>query len=322
VGVYGGQRLASAPVQLRIDRSSADGTLRFTPMDVVFVGADVVTLTNVDAERGIFEAEFLLSFRQRAGADGANVLFTNEAEIVEIGEPIIVREESGMRTEVYRFKGEFTSQFDFAKFPFDTQRLRTGIIHAGLGTGALQYALENTTGANDFTRTGNLGTSGEWQIAGFGMSTTASNIGRGIGSLSFLADDSFERSGFESTITLRRDRISAGFKNLFPILVVIIMLYSTLFLPTTALQERLTVAVSAILAVAFFSTGASNVARPGRLISIDLLFLTAYGLAFANLSLTVALNTERFQRWAGLANRFVLLLYPLAVGAAIAWFVL
>jgi hypothetical protein len=322
VGVYEDRDLVSAPVQLQIDAQSANGDLRFSKLDVVFVGVDLAALKSVSPEQGIFEAEMLLSLRQRTGAEGADIIFTNAVDPVDIGSPILAQEENGMRTEVYRFEGTFTSRFDFTDFPFDSQALAIDFIHSSLGTDRLQYALEPSSVDAAFRDGGDLTTSGEWRVRRVMMATTADNLGRGLGALQVLLDDSFERSGIQGRIILERDRISAGFKNLFPIVVVVIMLYLSLFLPLSARGERVTVAVSSILAIAFFSTGASNVARPGHFIAMDYLFLTTYALSFVNLGLTVVTSMDQFDRHALYLNRYVVWGYPVALALGAVWFII
>ena len=123
-------------------------------------------------------------------------------------------------------------------------------------------------------------------------------------------------SGFNVVIGIKRKTLIFLFKTLLPLLLLVLVVYVTLFFPASLTKERLTIAISAMLASAVLLTAInSQLTDVGYTTAIEYGFYAFFALCL--FCVFAGLMTERLhgQQNPNLANRFDLaarIIYPLA----------
>lgn len=89
---------------------------------VVYVGTEIIQVSDIDVERSEFTAEFHLWFRYPGYFDDTSIEFENAVTPVVLGNPVKETIDGDISTRTYRIKSRFQADFDFRSFPFDGQQ--------------------------------------------------------------------------------------------------------------------------------------------------------------------------------------------------------
>ena len=107
--------------------------------NVVLVEMGINKVTELDVLQGTYRIDFLLKFRYKGEFDTTDISFVNAVDPVELGDPILKKEEEGVKTAIYHAEGLFRSPFNFREYPLDQQKLWIRFRHKNLSWDDLIY---------------------------------------------------------------------------------------------------------------------------------------------------------------------------------------
>ncbi|MBV8642130.1 MAG: ABC transporter substrate-binding protein [Verrucomicrobia bacterium] len=288
---------------------------------VVYTGIDINQISRVDTSKGTFSSDFYLWFRY-AGDDEVRSVDLNaatEKSPYDEKSPLLEQKLNGLHYSLYRIRGDFRSTFDFHDYPFDSQSLVLSITNPRMTREQVIYAID--TFGLKLPRAGGgvsqLPGLANWDFTHvlYGSDTLSSHSTRGQPS-AFRTNNETQFSGFNVTIGIKRKTLVFLIKTLLPLLLLVLVVYVTLFFPPSLTKERLTIAISAMLASAVLLTAInSQLTDVGYTTAIEYGFYAFFALCL--FCVIAGLMTERLhtRKNPNLANRFDLasrIIYPLA----------
>jgi hypothetical protein len=131
-------------------------------------------------------------------------------------------------------------------------------------------------------------------------------------------------SGYNVVINIKRKTLVFLFKTLLPLLLLVLVVYVTLYFPVSLTKERLTIAISAMLASAVLLTAINTqLTDVGYTTAIEYGFYAFFGLCL--FCVVVGLMTERLhsRKNPALADRFDVatrILYPIITVGVFAYY--
>ncbi len=338
-------RFISAPVQLEavqnpalidLDTELAAGHLIrirqtfYWLQRVVYTGIDINQVGRLDASKGTFNSDFYLWFRY-AGDDAVRDVEFNAATDkppYDAKTPLLEQRINGLKYSLYRVHGDFRANYDFHDYPFDSQELTVRFTNPRMTREQVIYAVD-TFGLRLPRADGGvsqLQSLSNWRFTNIRHKSDAltSFSTRGQPG-AFHSNYETQFSGFDTVIRVQRKALVYLFKNLLPLLLLVLVVYVTLYFPISLLKERLTIAISAMLASAVLLTAInSQLTDVGYTTAIEYGFYSFFGLCLY--CVIAGLLTERVhaRNRASLATRFdvaVRVTYPLiAVGVFAAYY--
>jgi hypothetical protein len=289
---------------------------------VVYTGIDINQVGRLDASKGTFNSDFYLWFRY-AGDDAVRDIEFNAAtdkQPYDPKSPLLEQRINGLKYALYRVHGDFRATYDFHDYPFDSQELEVRFTNPRMTREQVIYAVD-TFGLRLPRPDGGvsqLRSLSNWEFSNIRHKSDAldSNSTRGQPG-AFHSNYETEFSGFDTVIRVRLKALVYLFKNLLPLLLLVLVVYVTLYFPMSLLKERLTIAISAMLASAVLLTAInSQLTDVGYTTAIEYGFYAFFGLCLY--CVVAGLFTERMHRKKSpaLAERFdiaVRVTYPLIV---------
>lgn len=338
-------RFISAPIQLDavpnpalldLDRELAAGHVirirqRFYNLQrVVYTGIDINQISRVDTSKGTFTADFYLWFRY-AGDDAVRDIDLNAASEkppFDPKTPLLEQRTNGLHYVLYRVRGDFRAAYDFHDYPFDAQSLVLRLSNPRMTREQTIYAIDSF-GLRLFNNRGEnlsqLRPLSNWNFTGvrYESDTLSSSSTRGQPG-AFHGNYETQFSGFNTLVGIKRKTFVFLIKNLLPLLLLVVVVYVTLFFPVSLTKERLTIAISAMLASAVLLMALNNqLTDVGYTTAIEYGFYAFFGLCIY--CVIAGLMMERFhqRKRADVANRFdlaVRITYPLIVMGIFVWY--
>jgi branched-chain amino acid transport system substrate-binding protein len=328
-------RFVSAPIQLAVVPNPAlidlDAELAahrvirirqrfYWLQQVVYTGIDINQITRVDTSRGTFSADFYLWFRY-AGSDSVRDIDLNaatEKSPYEAKAPLLEQPINGLHYSLYRVRGDFRASYDFHDYPFDTQSLFLRLTNPRMTREQVIYAIDNSGlklprrdgGVSDLRALANW----DFTQIQYGSDTLNTHSTRGQPG-AFHTNYQTQFSGYNVVIGIKRKTLVFLFKTLLPLLLLVLVVYVTLYFPISLIKERLTIAISAMLASAVLLTAINTqLTDVGYTTAIEYGFYAFFGLCL--FCVIVGLLTERLhsRKNPTLADRFDIatrILYPL-----------
>ncbi|HEX4200108.1 MAG TPA: hypothetical protein VHY59_01215, partial [Chthoniobacterales bacterium] len=274
-----------------------------------------------DTSKGTFTSDFYLWFRY-AGDDEVRSVDLNaatEKSPYDEKSPLLEQKLDGLHYSLYRIRGDFRSTFDFHDYPFDAQSLVLRVTNPRMTREQVIYAID-TFGLKLPRVDGGvsqLPALANWDFTHiiYGSDTLSSHSTRGQPG-AFRTNNETQFSGFNVLIGIKRKTLVFLIKTLLPLLLLVLVVYVTLFFPPSLTKERLTIAISAMLASAVLLTAInSQLTDVGYTTAIEYGFYAFFALCL--FCVIVGLLTERLhsQKNPELANRFDLatrIIYALA----------
>ena len=271
---------------------------------VVYTAIDFNELTELNAKDGTFRADFYLWFRFRDDFDENKIDFINAATPIDLGKPIVETmsedAQGKITTKTYRVRGRFKVNMDFTSYPFDKQQLSIRFRHATLTREKLIYAVD-TLGLQ-MKQLGKEGILGKFarnkvfSIGGWAVERVSlfQNVKKNDSTLgiaqTFGSRQRIEYSQFNAEVGIQRLVLSFVLKNLLPIIFLIVLGYSTFFIPipTTGFPVRMALGTNMIVTTSLFHLRlASNIPDIDYIVLIEYVFYCVYLLALFSLSLSI-----------------------------------
>jgi hypothetical protein len=226
--------------------------------------------------------------------------------------------EDGMRYRLWRLRGDFRNEFDLRRFPVDRQTLTVRFFNAHAGSESLIYAQDRRTPSSDTMSADGrlLGGTGkdtfrelpQWEAlhAVVGRDTLVTRSGLGNPRLVGL-EQVREQSGFGIEVELRRRIVPTLLKNLLPLALMTLIVYSTLHFPPHLLKEKVTVTVTGVLSGAvLLSSINSQLGGVGYVLAVEYLFYAFFALSLFCIVSFVTTERLRVNRRAVLITRIEL----------------
>lgn len=286
------------PGQMRAGEIIKAGDQYFWKQRVVYAGIDINAVSSVNVTAEAFTVDFYLWMRYSVGDDKAtDITFSNASNVSfdpaqpqssqivnDTTLPLINTSGSGQPLQYrrYHITGDFKATYDFHQYPFDQQQLNIGFQNTRLTSEHLVYAIDapglrvkadNAVHCSDTTAFQALSS---WACQNIGMQYASDTFS----SRSSLGDPQFfdqraqtDYSGLQVTMTVQRKALAYLVSHLLPLVLLILLVYTSLFLPLKHLGERLTLTVSALLAGAVLLLSInSELPDIGYVVSLDYIY--------------------------------------------------
>ncbi len=297
---------------------------------VVYTGIDFNQVTRLDPGRHSFTADFFLWFRYSGPSDITEVEFPSAFDTTfRPAAPQTTRTVDGLNYRLYRVRGEFRNDFDFHDYPFDEQRLLVRVQHPRYSREQVIYVVD-TLGLRlqDAGRPPSTATVGleSWTLRGIRhfQDTLTSTSTRGDPA-AFESTRETQFSAVNAVALLQRRAFVFLLKSLLPLVLLVLLLYVTLYFPVSLRSERLMIAVSALLAAAVLLNSINNqLVDAGYTTALEYVFYTFFGLClFCTVVAVIDARLHRAERVATAARFEIVarLVYPLVVLSTIAVYV-
>jgi branched-chain amino acid transport system substrate-binding protein len=315
----------SAPIQLEavpnpelidLDRELAGGQVIrirqtfYWLQRVVYTGIDINQISRVETSKGTFSADFYLWFRY-AGDDAVRDVDLNSAtekSPYEPKVPLLQQQINGLHYSLYRVRGDFRTTYDFHDYPFDSQSLVIRLTNPRMTREQVIYAID-TFGLRLPRSEGGLSQLrplANWDFTQIRHeSDTLTSLSTRGQPGAFHGNYETEFSGFNVVVGVKRKTLVFLVKTLLPLLLLVLVVYVTLYFPVSLTKERLMVAISAMLASAVLLTAINTqLTDVGYTTAIEYGFYAFFGLCLycviAGLiteKLHVRKNTQMAQRF-------------------------
>ncbi len=347
IGIFQDRTLLSAPVQLqpaenlgRIDiQSAVSGGDLFSvngqylrPTRVVYTGASINELSDLDARAGTAKLDFYVWFRYRGDDDATNVAFINAADNdLKLGEPIEQTEIDGMKYRLYRVRGNFKQALDFHDYPFDRQKIGVRFQNARLPRDEIIYVVDSTGMARDAAQANGQAREivniDNWHMRGaveLFQATVGQKSNFGDPRL-FNTNSKLEFSEFSLGVELGRDLLSFLVRNLLPLALILVILYISLFFShEDQTTDRVSTAVTVLLTAAVLLAAIyGSLPEVGYTVAIEYGFYGFFGLTLAAVFLALIGSRLYKQGHEEILDRVDVaarIIFPLVVFAFLVWY--
>ena len=269
------------------DAGPSRGTAAVPSGDEVEVAADVttvvvgfyaVTLQGLNQADSSYYADFFLWMRWSGDRDPTATLeLTNNIErwgltmAAVYDKPKVLP--SGEKIQQYRVQGQFFQPLDLTDYPIDTQTLSLTVEDTTYATDELVYVADTDESGYD----SDLRLPG-WNISGSSVSVQDHTYDTGFGEEeTSTAARTYSAAQFD--ITIERPRTFFLWKLLLPLVIVLLLASSVLFVHPTLTEVRLAAPATALLSLVFLQqTYSSTLPEIGALVLLDEIYALAYAV--------------------------------------------
>jgi hypothetical protein len=234
----------------------------------------------------------------------------------------------GAEYRLWRVQGEFRNDFDLHRFPFDQQTLRLSFFNARAASERIVYVLDRRTsfhGPDASSPPGPTAPAGSGAAMAAGAADAPPAASRSLvaasafrnlsqweprgdrelredlvansalGDLRRVGLESHrELSGFAMTMALERRSTTALIKMLLPLLLTTLIMYGALYFPAGLVKEKITVAITGVLAGTVLLTAINNqLGNIGYTMLVEYAFYIFFSLGL--LSIVSVLIVERLR---------------------------
>ena len=304
---YDRGRLVSAPLQLvavqhpdlvdLIKELRAGNIINIGPdffwvQHVVYAGIDIAHLNHIDVKGGSFNADLYVWLRYSGdSADPTHIEFP-DLDVATLPPPFDPDkpQEQGelddLNYRLYRFTGDFKAVFDLHDYPFDTQDLIVRFQNDEQPREQVAYVIDQfglRLHRPDPTPPAQRSAFSDlqlWHATDVRYFVHALSISSTQGKPAFFDNDNRnEYGGFDTAITVHRDVFAFMVKTLVPLFLLVLVVFATLFFPSSLTKERTTIPVTGILTSAVLLISINNqLPSLGYTIALEYIFYVFFGL--------------------------------------------
>lgn len=232
---------------------------------VVYTGIDITNLNGIDVKEGTFNAEFYLWMRYADGDDWpSQIALSDFSGSFDAGKPLQSGQEDGLDYRLWRVSGKFKANFDLHDYPFDTQALLIRLQNRDHPREQIAYAIDTfglhldrrgeSAGSSDAFRNLQL-----WHVVAVRPFVDSFSVQSTLGKPElFGTANRTEYGGFDTEIIAHRNVVAFMVKTLVPLFLLAVVVFATLFFPSTLAKERTTIPVTGILTSAVLLISISN----------------------------------------------------------------
>lgn len=326
VGTFVHGVFVSAPTQLRrvrdvrtvpdLESAITEGRMvrlgddLWSRVQVAYAGLDVVDIPEIDLSSCSFVADIYLWFRYAGALDPAGMELSTAIEPTSLGEPLWTRTRGGLTTSTWRVKTTFRGDFDFHDFPFDRQDLRVDLRPSTRDASRLILALDRlgldtVDGSIPRDKLRNaLGRDGTWNLLDLRVlqddvraSSTLGEVGLSV------AESERVYSRVCTVATISRSITPYALKTLLPLGILVLVLYTTWYLPFTEVGTRTAITITAVLTVSVLQQQLGDqIPGIGYLVAADYAYYLALALAVLATIASVVVFLAHRTGWIRLAR--------------------
>jgi branched-chain amino acid transport system substrate-binding protein len=256
-------------------------------------------------------------------ADKSTVLVNKDAFDPE--HPLEKGIEDGLNYRLYRVRGNFSTDYDLRDYPFDTQQLlirfqnaqqRRELITYVIDRAGLKLAEDGATQDTQPYRDLQL-----WRFERLRYFVDSLGSPSTLGKPeNFATPVRIEHAVFSTAIVMHRKFLVFIVKTLTPVLLLVMVVFSTLFFPPSLLKEQVTLPVTAILASAVLLIAVNNqLPDIGYTVAIEYIFYVFFSLCL--LAIVSAFMGEKL-RLAGKKHAVLVLNHSIKVVYVVAVFIM
>ncbi len=242
----------------------------------VGIGLYLNNIANIDLAENTFVADFYVWFKWKGEFDPTKTYeFTNSYEKWSLTqtpayeEPRILPD--GSKYQIYRVEGKFVCKFDLHSYPLDIQALNIEIEDGKYHSKDMVYYIDNKD--TDFER--EIKVPG-WKVTDLSASIFIYDYKTNFGDNT--RDIQFEKySRFKYTADISRPQLLFLFKNILPIFIVLISVFTVFYIHPFYIEVRSGIIITALLsAVALQITASSDLGSVGYMVLIDKIYNLSY----------------------------------------------
>ena len=331
VGLFAFGRFLTAPRQLvlverpeTLDLAAEEhaghiitvGGERYWLQQVVYTGIDLNRLGRIDIQDGTFTADVNLWMRFAGDGDAPTRIEFPDLQSRDAfdpqrpakANPIFVP--AGVNTPIgwegrqysyrlYRIIGDFKANFDLHQYPFDEQQLLIRFHNQDQRRELVTYVIDSFGLRLSNTRqalpTDAAPVSGieQWRLQGLRYFVDSLSTSSSLGVISrVLSGEEVHYAGFNVAIVLKRNYGIFVIKTLLPLVLLLFVVFATLFLPANLFRERITIPVTAILTSAVLLLSVNNqLGDIGYIVAIEYVFYIFFALCLATMMVGIAHDT-------------------------------
>jgi branched-chain amino acid transport system substrate-binding protein len=321
LGVYHNQQLISSFSQFQIIPQNTDVNLILDQVlegslikvknrymrktEIVYTGIDINEIKDINLTERTFDANFYIWFRyKKQFAHAADITFENSLQPLEIrngNHPqvsrVFCKEKDNITIQAFRVNGTFKGDFNFRAFPFDTHKLSIKFRNNKLSRDKVIY-IPDLHGMDQDQEIKTEITQRSHALEGWNITNVIyyQNIFRNESSLgdpeAFKSKNQIVFSRFNTEIHIMRKIVNYLIKNLFLILVLIVISYITYFIPPDQFSIRISIGMSTLLTSAFSHVKLSNSIPVAYLLALEYSFFGVYAIASLSIIISVLIYKQ------------------------------
>jgi len=212
---------------------------------IVYAGLDISRINRIDTDKGMFSADFYLWFRFRGNFDNTRIRFTNALNPVSLGEPVMEVHNRDITTRAYRIIADFKADYDREAYPLDQHTLRISLCHEEQTRKELVY-VPDVTGLS--LTAGKADKEKMMLNPVSGWNTTDISYFQDIAETPGTGKNTVSLSRLNTEIRIQRQgRVSLLLKYVFPMFVIVIILYFIFLIPPDLPKVRMLIFIPVLL---------------------------------------------------------------------------
>ena len=266
---------------------------------VIYVGMDIIGVSDINTRTAEFTADMFLWFRYRDSLPLKDLEFPDASRRIDLGDPVWVRHHGDMTVATYRVRGTFKTDFNYGDYPLDRQKLVVALRPKTRTASSLVLAIDEAGMSMLDRRADELALSklnasfaaSPWQPQNsiFYESIFKSDSTLGEQGLHY-ADAGLEYTQINGVVEIRRKIASFLIKNLLPLALILIVLYTSHFVPADQMSVRVSIGVTTLLTtMVLYQRVSADLPSIGYLVLMDYGFFAVFGLAILHVALSVTL---------------------------------
>jgi branched-chain amino acid transport system substrate-binding protein len=199
----------------------------------------------------------------------------------------------GTRYRLWHMRGEFKNDFDFHHFPLDRQTLTIRFLNAHADSSRIVYVRDHEEPGG--IEAGPFRNLTQWDATAAGQQRYASRTRSSLGAPQAAGlEQGHELSGYNYSVELRRNVISAMTKTMLPLAVMTLIMYAALFFPHALVKETVTVVITVALSgTVLLSSINTQLGDAGYILAVEYVFYIFFALCL--FSIVGVLTAERLR---------------------------
>lgn len=284
VGIYERQRLLPAYVQYQAIETQPSGSrvssalfkqrnilelggLAMAPTQIIKAGLNVNEISYLNLLSGQYTLDGYLWFRFQGELETNALKFRNAVAPVSLDKPVLQGTEGSITTQIYHLKGSFTPRMMITHYPWDRLILPVQFRHLARPVTSIRYVVDTA----NITENPEQDASLIDPVTGWDVEDVQSVV-------TTIKENSVSYSQFNMIVQLNRITIGWMIKNLFPLNVLMLMLYWVYYLPIERPMSRLLLIGGTLTATILYEVLLRQLFRPTGVLMIEYGIFAMYGL--------------------------------------------
>lgn len=297
---------------------------------VVYTGIDINKLSRIDQNKSSFTASFNIWFRYSGDDEPLAIQFPDAATnilnpslpVFDAKTPLKSQTIEGLNYRLYQVTGEFKNSFDLHNYPFDSQKVVVRFLNTHLSSDRLIYVLDTLglklprTDLEQQKRAFAGLQLWKFKDIQYAQDTIRTTSTLGDPAL-FESSVQTDYPGFRVGMRLQRNTLVFLSKNLLPLLLLILINYSTLYFSYALAVPRIVGPLSTLLSGIVLLLAINNqLPEIGYAVAIEYTFYVFFFLSLFVILVTAIgerLSKTDQKQALNQLNWFARLFYPLVV---------